>query len=690
MNDRIRLVAALVPLVLSCPPVAYGQQPATQAGWDTPAVRELVLRAIERRAQPLADPSLRHYSARADGTIQFLLEPEAGTPPVPLRMDQVSLDMYWQAPNRSRQSIRALRKQDLLPIRQFHYYLDRLTIVQEGFGDRISIGEERDVRDVPHPLSPGADELYSYRMADTVTLHVPGLAAPIRVVRVEVRPRDVSRPRFVGDVFVDATAATLVRMRFTFTPASYVDPRTDRISVALEHGLWEGRYWLPHRQELEVRRQAPEIDLGVSTVIRAQMDVRDYDFETPIVIPAGMPRVTYPVGQGDTTRFERSLADVIADEGLRTTTVTDLAADLGVGIAQMPALLRLRPREPGGLPRVRIFVPSVSSVLRANRAEGAVVGGGLSARPTPGTLLTLQAGFATGPEHVTARAGFATALGEGTSLHLGARLNDVQEIEPAPPAGQLINSIATVVAGSDWLNPYHVDGGALVLRTSRRPRLGISIGAEVERHRSAAQAWRDSPWTSRSLPPVLPVAEGTRARAVATLRWTGSGTASTLTASATSSAGAWRGEPFATQAAHVAWQAPTFGTSFDLRLQLRGAASFGALPPQHLYLPAGTRLLPGHAPTTLAGSRYIAGSIEGMHHLQGLPFTAHASVQAAAVAGRGNVPDDWMVDRGVRMRSSATIGIGVLRDLLRVDYSHGFGGSGEWRARVSPVIAPLL
>ncbi|HSJ25829.1 MAG TPA: hypothetical protein VK929_14225 [Longimicrobiales bacterium] len=657
------------------------------AGWDTGPALELVERSVARRALPLADTLLQQYTAEAEGTVQFLLESEAAGGVVPLRLDQVAVDLYWQAPGRSRQAIRALRKQDLLPIRQFHYYADRLTLVQEGFGDRIAIGDEQDVRGVPHPLSPDGPLHYHYRLADTLTLHVPGLGAPIRVVRVEVQPRDASLPGFVGDVFVDAEAATLVRMQFTFTPAAYVDPRTERIHVNVEHGLWEGRYWLPYRQELEVRRQAPEVDFGVSTLIRAQMTVRDYDFDTPVSIPDGMPRITFPAGEGDVSRFSETLDEVAVRQGLTVLSADDLAA----GFTGPHAMLRLLNRQPDGLPTLRFHLPSFSSVLRANRAEGAVVGGGLSLRPGAGTLVTLHGGYASGPAHASVRVAAARALG-GATLHLAARLNDVQEIEPAPEAGLFLNTVSTLLAGRDWTDPYYVDGVGAHLRAGNA-RLWWSSGVDVERHASADAAWTDSPWADGALRPVLPVDAGSRLRAVASLGWRSDDVAPRLTVNATTSAGAFEGDAFATLLGHAAARVPTPGVPVNLMVQVRAGASIGALPPQHLYLPAGTRTLPGVPPTTLAGSRFAAAGTElsaPLGRVGPVPLAAYAALNGAAVAGRTHVPEQWEVNRGAIARAAATVGLSAYGGIVRVDYSHGLPGIAEWRVRVGPAIAPLL
>jgi hypothetical protein len=681
------IVAALLAAVVA-PLAAQGGAVPAEPGWNSPAALELVERSIARRALPLADTLLRQYTAQAEGTVEFLLESEAAGGAVPLRLDQVAVDLYWLSPDRSRQAIRALRKQDLLPIRQFQYYADRLTLVQEGFGDRISIGDEQDVRGVPHPLSPDGPAHYRYRLADTLTLHVPGLGAAIRVVRIEVQPLDVRQPGFVGDVFVDAEAATLVRMRFSFTPAAYVDPRTERIFVSVEHGLWEGRYWLPHRQELEVRRQAPEVDFGVATVIRAQLTVRDYDFDTPVTIPEGMRRITYPVGEGDVSRFSETLDEAAARRGLRVVSADDVAAAFG----GQQAMLRMLRRQPDGLPLVRFHLPSFSSVLRANRAEGTVVGAGVSIRPGTGTLLTLHGGYAAGAQHPLADLAFTRALGANSSLHLTARANALQEIEPAPDGALFLNTMSTLLAGRDWLDPYYAHSAAVHVRAGSR-HAWFSAGLQAERHRSATNAWTESPWGGGTLRPVLPVQDGTRLRALGSIGWWSDDVAPTVTLTATTSAGAFEGDAFGTALAHAAVRAPTFGAPVTMLVHVRGGASVGALPPQHLYLPAGTRTLPGVRPTTLAGSRFAAAGIEltaPLGRLGAVPLAAHAELNGAAVGGRTHVPASWAVDRSAAARAAAAFGLSAYGGIVRLDYSHGLPGVAEWRVRVSQGIAPLL
>ena len=151
------------------------------------------------------------YKAEAEGHIYFYLDREDGGDPIPMRVDQVAVDLYWKAPRTTRQQIRALRKRELLPIKDFHYYIDRLTAVQNGYGDVISIGQGRDVRSVPHPLSRVGASTYHFRLLNQVTVRVPSLPEPIQVWEVDVRPRVDTVPGFVGRLFLEATSGAMTR-----------------------------------------------------------------------------------------------------------------------------------------------------------------------------------------------------------------------------------------------------------------------------------------------------------------------------------------------------------------------------------------------------------------------------------------------------------------------------------------------
>ena len=66
---------------------------------------------------------------------------------------QVATEVYWHAPNLSKQRVVGTRDTTVLPTDN-DFYRDRYQIVQNNFPDVIRLGEGRDVADVPHPLSP--------------------------------------------------------------------------------------------------------------------------------------------------------------------------------------------------------------------------------------------------------------------------------------------------------------------------------------------------------------------------------------------------------------------------------------------------------------------------------------------------------------------------------------------------------
>jgi len=209
------LVPALLPVG---PPVpAAAQEPP---GWSQPRTLELVARARERRREPVADSSLLNYRADVTGHVYFFLDAEGQPEPVLLRADQVALELYWAQPGRVKQVIRGMRSEEQLPIRDFAYYLDRYTVIQNGLGDIIRVGEGRDVHDVPHPLAPGAEAVYDYRLADSLEIRLPARPDPIRVYEVQVRPRDYGRPAIVGSLFLERARGDLVRLAFTSTRAT--------------------------------------------------------------------------------------------------------------------------------------------------------------------------------------------------------------------------------------------------------------------------------------------------------------------------------------------------------------------------------------------------------------------------------------------------------------------------------------
>ena len=249
--------------------------------WNSSRTLTLVDRAVDRRLAFQADSGLTSYRARAHGFVFFLAQVGEGLtePPRLVKADELDVEVYWRAPDRSKQVILGWRDGAFLPT-DISYHRDHLGIVTNNFGNLIRIGEGDEVRDAVHPLSPEGLEAYDYALSDSLAIHTAG--GEVTVYQVQIRPRSFSRPLVVGILYIDVATAELVRFRFSFTPAAYLDRQLEDISIVLESALYEHRYWLPRRQEVEIRRRVTWLDFPARGIIRGRWEIADYELNADI------------------------------------------------------------------------------------------------------------------------------------------------------------------------------------------------------------------------------------------------------------------------------------------------------------------------------------------------------------------------------------------------------------------------
>src|SRR5687768_12471409 len=262
----------LLPLLLAAPlSIGSGQE------WNGDSALALARRATARRERAAGDTALRDYKAQAHGFVFFLGQFGEGLtqPPRLVKADQLELEVYWKAPQLSKQRIIGWRDRAELPT-DINYHRDHLGIVQNNFGTAIRLGEGDEVRDVPHPLGPDGPAVYDFALGDTTTIVLPQRA--VRVAALRVRPKQFSGAAIVGTLFLDLESADLVRMAFNFTARAYLDPQLEDVSVVLDNALWEGRFWLPYRQEIEIRRRATWLDIPARGIIRGRWEIDGYLF----------------------------------------------------------------------------------------------------------------------------------------------------------------------------------------------------------------------------------------------------------------------------------------------------------------------------------------------------------------------------------------------------------------------------
>src|SRR5690348_9543506 len=187
MSRSCALLTSTCALALLVAPPLLAQR------WNEPRARELVERATARRVQQLADTGLKDYKAIAHGYVTFLAQVGEGLaePPKVVKADELVDEVYWLAPNLSKQHIVGRRDTLLLPT-DISYHRDHLGIVQNNFPAIIRLGEGDEVRDVPHPLS--ADGLNEYDFAIRDSLQIRLGPRTLNVYEVRVRPKNDKAP----------------------------------------------------------------------------------------------------------------------------------------------------------------------------------------------------------------------------------------------------------------------------------------------------------------------------------------------------------------------------------------------------------------------------------------------------------------------------------------------------------------
>jgi hypothetical protein len=443
--------------------------------WNDARARELVERATARRVQQLADTGLKDYRAVAHGYVTFLAQVGEGLaePPKVVKADELVNEVYWLAPNLSKQRILGRRDTLLLPT-DISYHRDHLGIVQNNFPAIIRLGEGDEVRDVPHPLSPAGLAAYDFALADSLPLRLPGRT--IMLYQVKVRPKDDRQPRIIGAVYIDRDDAQVVRMAFNFTRAAFLDNSLEDLFVVIENGLIGARFWLPRRQEIEIRRGGTWLDYPIRGIIRGRWEIGDYQtnvgldramFAGPEIMPA-------PKAAQDTFHFSGLVLDSLPPD---VRAVTD--ADIRQVQAEARDLVRAQAlRRPQAL---MLSAGGVSDFVRFDRAEGLAVGGGAASRFGRGWDISARARY--GLDDRAVKGGGSL---EWQSPRLGVRLfaeRDFRDAGDVKERSGAVNSVAAQEFASDYTDPYGVQAVGIGLDARGVFGLRWRADASLERQR---------------------------------------------------------------------------------------------------------------------------------------------------------------------------------------------------------------
>jgi hypothetical protein len=322
--------------------------------------------------------------------------------------------------------------------------------------------EDASEADIVHPLARSAEAIYTYASGDSVSFRLPD-GQTIQLRELLVRPRKPEWHAVVGSLWFDTSTGQLVRAAYRMSQSyDFVQDDSDKPGfvtrailrparaglegLAVEYGLYQGRFWLPRTQVAEL-----SVQVGfVRTPVRLE---EKYTYASvnaldtlPIIPPRQPPADTVkrtPIQRDSVLRAaERTEC---ARTGEHTVRVDRYGRSLPV-MVHVPcdtAALAHSPTLPGSifdpadavfgdaerdalLARAESMMPSVPFIpqpprvdfgldlLRYNRVEGASVAIDVTEMLAPGTSLTFEPRVGTADRVFDAELSLARSNGQGT------------------------------------------------------------------------------------------------------------------------------------------------------------------------------------------------------------------------------------------------------------------------------------
>ena len=503
------------------------------------ALAELLADASRRNVLP---KDLIAYRADVQSEISILLRREEGTEAI-AAIEQVASTMRWTRAGQYDQHIVGYRAQQSGP------NISMLSVFRTGwlnpalYGNRLTVRTNRAADSsnrrttrrpradtavalsAVHPLAVDRDRYYTFAGGDTiVTIALADRTIPIAHVRVTPR-RDVAGPVvvFEGDLDLDASRGTLVRMRGTFLRVGGSRSSTGGVSIGeavafieYENGERMGTYWLPATQRIELQASLPMLG-DQRAVIRIvsrfrNMVVNDTVLSAETLAAADSLRaasrrkLTYATSDSVNRFREWPLTFGILTDGMHSDDFMDVAPD------------RWRPF---GAPRIDWTVPRAADAFHFNRVEGAYTGFGarLSLRDVaPGVVVRANAGWAWNEGTARGRLSIERKRGPWLLEVRGGRsLDNTNDFRVPFDSG---NTFGALLASQD---PYdYVDrrsAAIAAVRTigDRRALIRTEFGVADDRYRPST--YTRSPLGGPAYRPNRGIHEGSYLRSAALLEW---------------------------------------------------------------------------------------------------------------------------------------------------------------------------
>ncbi len=639
-------VGALLPLLLLllAPSGTVAAQQTSRVA-DTPAPRALADLLADASRRNVLPPDLIAYRADVQSEISVLLRREEGTEAI-AAIEQVASTMRWTRAGHYDQHIVGYRAQQSGP------NISMLSIFRVGwlnpalYGNRLSIrsnrpadstrrrasqsaGADRDAGAdasigastgagtdtlatllAVHPLAEDRDRYYTYAGGDTiVTITLGDRTIPIAHVRVTPR-RDVRGPVvvFEGDLDLDASRGTLVRMRGTFLRiggerASISGALADAVAfIEYENGERLGTYWLPATQRIELQAMLPVLG-DQRAVIRIVSRFRNMAVNDTVLADetlahadslrrASRRRLTYATQDSVSRYRDWPLTFGVLTEGLHSDDFLDVAPD------------RWRPY---GAPRIDWMVPRASDAFHFNRVEGAYTGFGakLSLRDVaPGVVVRANAGWAWSEGAARGRLSVERKRGPWLlELRGGRSLDNTNDFRVPFDSG---NTFGALLASQD---PYdYVDRRSAALaavRTigARRALIRAEVGVADDRY--SPSTYVRSPLGGKVYRPNRGLDEGSYLRSAALIEWHPDVSAEFVKPGVSARLSYERGDgtlTFQRLEARVVGRRP-FGPFVAIARGDVGTLLGDRPPPQQLFELGEQQNLPGYPDKAFAGTR---------------------------------------------------------------------------------------
>lgn len=595
--------------------------------------------------------------------------------------------------------------------------------------------------DIVNPLSKFAEAFYTYHTGDSLTFRLPD-GTRIQLREVEVHPRKPDARAIVGSFWFDISSAQLVRASFRMSqPVDFINdaseedrpgpiarlfiPRTTGSidGVAIEYGLYQGRFWLPRTEVLEGRITAGPARLSMTIEERFSYAAVNAVDTLPAMRPRRAEITPPPPPPGTDTAAVRRLrrqyvdsvvlarekaeCDATGQRSVRTDRYRG-ALPLMVLIPCDTAKLAHSPDLPGSifdkddelfgdaerdalLARARAMMPPLPfgfnpptvsygpDLQRYNRVEGLSLSASVTQQVSPGTSISFTPRMGTADRVFNADAALTRVTGEGTRQLAVYRRLDASDDWGHPLS--FGSGVAAFLFGRDEGFYYRATGADL----SGDNLFGRRFDWRVFHERQSDAVSR----TTVSLPRLFgssgfgPSWNITADR----IRETGASLRKVSTVGEDPRAfrllsdfrleGAFGDRDYGRGALDVTLSRPigrAVHRDFSAAITAGAGTSVGELPVQRLWYLGGTNSIRGQAAGAMLGSSYWLTRTEIGY--------GGASFRRAAFFDLGWAGDRDSWSKVGRPASGVGLGWSFLDGLVRADVARGIYPARQWRAAI--------